>query len=263
MKYFDAHCHVQFPMYDLDRDAVIERMREEGVHGLVVGTDLESSRKAIALAEKHDHLFASVGLHPNHENDELFEAKNYIDLAKHPRVLAIGECGLDYYRPEHLDAERIQRQKNLFQDHIDLAVDSGKPLIIHARPTKGTMDAYEDALALVEIAKKEHPNLRGDFHFFVGDATIARRIIELDFTISYTAVLTFARDYDEVVRSVPLTHLISETDAPYVAPKGRRGERNDPLAVIDVAKAIAEIRGEDEEVVREALVQNAQRLFGI
>jgi TatD DNase family protein len=262
MKYFDAHCHVQFPMYDEDREAIIARMQEENVHGLVVGVDYESSKKAVSLAQEHEHLYASVGLHPNSAHLERFEQEAFEALAADGKVVAIGECGLDYFRPEDPEAAK-QKQREVFQYHIELAAKTRKPLMIHARPGKGSMDAYEDALTMLESAKRDHSALRGDFHFFVGDATIARRITELDFTISYTAVLTFARDYDEVVRNVPLTHLISETDAPYVAPKARRGERNDPLAVIDVAKAIAEIRGEDEEAVCEALVQNAQRLFGI
>lgn len=263
MRYFDAHCHIQFDPYDADRDALIERMRVEEVGGMVVGVDLESSKKAIALADAHEHLYASVGLHPNHEQDEWFELDTYRPLAAHEKVRAIGECGLDYYRPESLDEEHIRKQKRLFKDHIALAAETGKPLMIHARPRKGSMDAYEDALALLEEAKREHPSLRGDFHFFVGDVPTARRIFALGFTISYTAVLTFARDYDEVIRSAPLGSLITETDAPYVAPKSKRGERNDPLAVIEVANAIADIRAEDEETVRHALLANAKSLFGL
>lgn len=263
MKYFDAHCHVQFSMYDEDRDAVLMAMENAEVGGLVVGCDIGSSKAALELVQNKPNLYASVGLHPNHEADEWYEADNYRPLAADSKVVAIGECGLDYFRPEHLDAEHIQKQKNLFQDHIDLAIEFDKPLIIHARPTKGSMDAYEDALEMVEAAKQNHPSLRGDFHFFVGNAQIAERIVALDFTISYTAVLTFTNDYDDVVRSIPLTHLLSETDSPYAAPKHKRGQRNDPLAVQDVVSAIARIRGEEEEVVRETLLKNAQALFGL
>jgi TatD DNase family protein len=262
MKYFDAHCHVQFPMYDSDRDAVLSSMQASEVGGLVVGVDRASSEKAIALVDGRENLWATVGLHPNDTPDEVFDMEVMRTLVKHPNVVAIGECGLDNYRPEDPESEK-GRQREVFQKHIDLAIETGKPLIIHARPTKGSMDAYEDALEMVEAAKKANPSLRGDFHFFVGDVATAKRIIDLDFTISYTAVLTFTHDYDEVVRSVPLTHILSETDSPYVAPKNRRGERNDPLAVRDVVAAIASIRGEDEEVVRSALLANSKRLFGV
>ena len=262
MRYLDAHCHIQFPQYDLDRDALIERMREAEVGGLVVGVDYESSRKAVQLAQAHEHLWAAIGLHPNDTGIERFDIEAFETLAEDGKVVAIGECGLDYFRPEDPAAAK-QKQREVFLQHIELAVRSGKPLMIHARPSKGSMDSYEDALDMLEDAKREHPELRGDFHFFVGDAKTAARIVALDFTISYTAVLTFAHDYDEVVRSLPLAHLISETDAPYVAPKERRGQRNDPFAVQDVVAAIAQIRGEDPEAVREAVLENAKKLFRI
>lgn len=262
MKYFDAHCHIQFDGYEEDRVALIARMEEEGVGGLVVGVNYESSQAAIALAKEHEHLYASVGLHPNDAGIELFDREAFERLAEDENVVAIGECGLDYFRPGDPEAAKLA-QREVFQHHIDLAVKTGKPLMIHARPRKGSMDAYEDALEMLERSKHEHPGLRGDFHFFVGDIATAKRITDIDFTLSYTAVLTFARDYDEVVRSIPLSHLLSETDSPYVAPLARRGERNDPFAARDVVAAIANIRGEEEEVVRAALLGNAKRIFGI
>jgi TatD DNase family protein len=261
MKYFDAHCHVQFPQYDEDREEVVTALKQADIGGLVVGCDLESSKKAVALAEQHDHLWASIGLHPNHEADEWYEETHYLELGKSSKVVAVGECGLDYYRPTEITDEVKRKQKNVFKDHIRLAVALDKPLVIHARPSKGTVDAYADALDLLEEAKQKHPHLRGDFHFFVGDIPTMERIVALDFTISYTAVLTFARDYDEVVRTIPLTHILSETDSPYVAPISRRGKRNDPTAVLEVAAKIAEIRGENPETVQVALLQNAKALF--
>ena len=247
-------------MYDGDRDAVLANMREAEIGGLVVGVDRASSEKAILLAESNDELWATVGLHPNDTPEEVFDADAFLNLAHHPKVVAIGECGLDNFRPEDPSAEK-SRQEEVFQKHIELAIATGKPLMIHARPTKGSMDAYERALDMLEGAKKEHPELRGDFHFFVGDVATAKRIVDLDFTISYTAVLTFTSDYDEVVRFAPLSHLISETDSPYVAPVSRRGTRNDPRATLDVVEVIARIRAEDETSVREALLDNAKRLF--
>lgn len=262
MKYFDAHCHIQFPPYDADQGAVITAMQDAQVGGLVVGVDYDSSKKAIALAEHHEHLWASAGLHPNDTPEETFDMDAMRSLAAHPKVVAIGECGLDNYRPADPESEKA-RQKSVFARHIELAIETGKPLMIHARPSKGTMDAYEDALLMLESAKREQPGLRGNFHFFVGDVPTAKRILELDFTLSYTAVLTFTHDYDEVVRYVPLTHLLCETDSPYVAPKARRGQRNDPLAVREVVDAMAAIRAEDEETVRQALLETSTKLFSI
>ncbi|HEX5774846.1 MAG TPA: TatD family hydrolase [Candidatus Paceibacterota bacterium] len=262
MRYFDAHAHVQFDLYDADREDLLAKMREEEVGGLMVGVDLESSRRAIALVEGRDDLYASVGLHPNHA-DEFEGAEVYAELAKHPKVVAIGECGLDNFRPADADAS-APRQREVFAKHVELALASDKPLMIHARPRKGTMDAYDELIDILGSYRREHGDtLRGNIHFFVGGVEEAKALIELGFTISFTAVLTFACDYDEVVRHAPLSSILAETDAPYVAPASRRGERNDPLAVKDVVRAIAEIRGEDEEAVRTALLANARRLFAL
>lgn len=261
-KYFDTHCHVQFEQYDADRDELIEKMRERGVAGLVVGCDWESSQQAVALAERYEHLYAAVGQHPNRESAEWYDIAKYRELAKHPKVVALGECGLDYFRPTEVNDEVKKKQKSLLDDQIQLAAELDKPLVIHSRPSKGTQDAYQDLIAILKEAKGKYPNLRGDIHFFVGGIEEMKELITLGFTVSYTAVITFARDYDEVIRAVPPEMILSETDAPYVPPTNRpRGSRNDPLAVEDVAAKIAEIRGEDSELVREMLVANAQRLF--
>lgn len=262
-RYIDAHCHVQFKQYDEDREDIVEQMREQGIAGIVVGCDLESSRQAVELAEKHEHLFASVGLHPNHESDEWFEAARYRELAQSPKVVAIGECGLDFFRPTEVTDEVKAKQKEIFKAQIALAAELDKPLIIHARPSKGTQDAYQEILEILKEAKVKYPNLMGDMHFFAGGVAEARAFVALDFTLSFTAVITFARDYDEVIRAVPLTNILAETDAPYVAPASRRGQRNDPLAIPEIAAKIAEIRGEDPETVRLALLENTKRLFGL
>jgi len=262
MKYFDAHAHIQFPQFDEDRVELLAHMSEQGVGGIVVGVDLPSSQRAIEMAEGTDTLFAAVGLHPNH-TDEEFDMETYTKLASSPAVVAIGECGLDYYRPEE-PQEVKEKQKVLFRQHVDVALELDLPLIIHARPSKGTMDAYQDLVAILAEYKTEYGDrLRGDIHFFVGGKDEALQFVELGFTMSYTAVITFARDYDETIRSIPLTHLLSETDAPYVAPASRRGTRNDPLAVQEVVAALADIRGENPEIVGAAMVQNAARVFGI
>ncbi|MFA6519810.1 MAG: TatD family hydrolase [Candidatus Paceibacterota bacterium] len=263
IRYIDVHSHLQFEQYAHDDDTIINQMQEQGIAGIVVGVDLASSRKAVALAEKYEHLYAAVGLHPNHAGQEFFDEAAYHALVAHPKVVAIGECGLDFFRPVELNDEIKHAQKELLQKHIVLAVSLNKPLIIHCRPTKGTQDAYHDLIEILKEAKKEHPKLRGDIHFFVGGIKEAEAFFALDFTVSFTAVITFARDYDEVIKAVPLSNILSETDAPYLAPAARRGERNDPLAVIDVALKIAAIRGEDPEIVRKTLLGNAERMFAL
>lgn len=261
MKYFDAHAHVQFPAFDEDREDILRKMEEAEVGAIMVGVDYASSERAVALVEGRENLFASVGLHPNDNTTEVFDIEKYRMLAAHPKVVAIGECGLDYYRQDESDKNR---QRELFLKHIDIATSLRKPLIIHARPTKGTQNAYQDLIEILKEKKAEHGDaLSGDVHFFVGGIEEAGELVALGFTLSFTAVLTFTHDYDEVVRSVPLSALVSETDAPYVAPEGRRGTRNDPLAAIDVARSIARIREEDEEAVRVAILDNAKRVFGV
>jgi len=260
-RYVDVHCHIQFDQYAEDDTELIERMRAESVAGIVVGIDIGSSGKAVVLAGKYGHLFAAVGLHPNQVAAEVFDEAAYRALATHLKVVAIGECGLDYYRPIEINADVKEKQKEALQKHIALAVELDKPLMIHCRPSSGTQDAYQDLIALLREAKTIYPNLRGDIHFFVGGVVEAQTLIALGFTLSFTAVITFARDYDAVIRAVPLESILSETDAPYVAPVSRRGKRNDPLAAVDVVLKIADVRGEDPEIVRQTLLTNAQRLF--
>lgn len=261
MRYFDAHCHIQFPHYDEDRNAVVASMREAGIGGLVVGVDEGSSQRAVDLVQGSEILWATVGLHPNSAQD-FRSIEPYRELAKNSRVVAIGECGLDNYRPEDPEAAK-KRQKDVFEAHIALAQETGKPLMIHSRPAKGTMDAYGDMLDMLRAAKREDASLRGNIHFFVGGIKEAKSFLELDFTLSFTAVLTFARDYDDVVKYVPPRSLITETDAPYVTPPPNRGKRNDPLAVRQVVEAIGEIRGEDPETIRVQILENARELFTI
>lgn len=261
--YVDAHCHIQFGQYSDDRAELVQRMLEEGIAGIVVGVDGESSEKAIELAEKHEHLFASVGLHPNSVGLELFDKARYRKLATHQKVVAIGECGLDFFHSARADEENMRSQSEVLRAHIALAAELNKPLIVHCRPSKGTRNAYEDLIAILQEAKREHQKLNGDIHFFAGSLAEAQTLIALDFYISFAAVITFARDYDDVIKGVPLEKIISETDAPYAAPVSRRGKRNDPLAVADIVLEIAKIRGEDFETVKNTVLANSKRLFAL
>lgn len=261
IRYVDAHCHLQFGQYDADREAIIAKMAEEGVAAIVVGCDIESSESAVALSEQHEHLYASVGMHPNYESEIEFDLEAFRALAAHPKVVAIGECGLDYFRPSIVDEVTKRNQKELLKKHLALAAEFKKPLVIHSRPSKGSQDAYLDLIALLTEEKASLLPDAGDIHFFVGSKDEAAALIALGFTVSFTAVVTFARDYDAVMESVPLESILAETDSPYVAPVTRRGERNDPLAVKDVVARIAEVRGEDLEAVRETLLANTKRVF--
>jgi TatD DNase family protein len=269
MKYFDAHTHVNFVAYKDDRDEVIKRAFDAGVGMNVVGTQIDTSREAVELAEKHDGIYATIGLHPVHtaksyhdekelgeggkeftSRGEQFDAAAYEALAASPKVIAIGECGLDYYRVEETTKDV---QTKAFIEHIELANKTGKPLMLHIR------NAYEDALEVL----KAHTKVTGDVHFFAGDWDTAKKFLDIGFTLSFTGVLTFTHDYDEVVKNAPLDMILSETDAPYITPVPFRGKRNESSYIPYIVQAIAGIRGEDEEFVRQQLLKNANRVFKI
>jgi len=221
----------------------------------VVGTDLESSKSAVELAEKHKEIYACIGIHPIDNPNQSFEKEKFEDLVKHPKVVAVGECGMDFF---HADKSAdYDRQKKLFLDQLDFAITHDKPVMIHAR------DAYTELLEILEPIKDEYGvKLRGNVHFFTGSIEVAKRFFNIGFTISFTGVITFTHDYDEVIKSAPLEMIMSETDAPYVAPVPYRGKQNEPSYVSQVVKKITEIRGGDEEVVRATLVNNALSMIG-
>lgn len=250
-------------MFEEDRTAVIESMQEQEIGGIVIGVDYASSLKAIQITESYSNLYAGVGLHPNETQDQEFEVAAYSELAANKKVVTIGECGLDYFRPEVV-AGAVTRQKEVFMRHVALAAETQKPLMIHARPSKGSQDAYRDLVDLLISAKRDYGDaLTGNVHFFVGGVHEARSLLELDFTMSYTAVLTFTHDYDEVVRYIPTSHLLTETDSPYAAPPPNRGKRNDPRSIPAIIAQIALIKGESVESVQVTIAQNAKRIFKI
>lgn len=275
--FFDVHSHMHDKAFDEDRSTVIGEMKSLGVGTITVGTGLKESRGAIALADAHEHIFATVGQHPCDNVLEEYDADIFEKLATHKRVVAIGECGLDYHYIENFfdkevkekglhwnhDSEK-ERQKIIFSKQIELAVKVGKPLMLHGRPSKGTMDAYEDMLTLLEAAKEKYGDkLRGNAHFFVGNIDIAERFINIGFTMSFSGVITFAHEYDDVVRFIPLDMLHAETDSPYATPHPFRGQRNSPLMVQEIVARISVLRQEPLEEVREQLLENAKRVFGV
>lgn len=254
-KYFDVHAHMQLDAFDADQAEVISRALAEGVHMMNVGVDAKTSEQAVALAERYDGLYAAVALHPTDAPNEAFDPAFYERLAAHPKVKAIGECGLDYFRLDQDSAEGqavISKQKEIFIQHIDIANKLGKPLMCHIR------NAYRDAAEIL----RAHAKVKGDIHFFAGTWEEAQLFLDLGFTLSFTGVLTFTKDYDEVVRSVPLDRILAETDCPFVAPAPFRGKRNEPVHVQEIYKAIARIKGFDEEAVRTEINANAKRVFG-
>ena len=261
-RYIDIHSHITFPDYDKDRDEVIDRMKNNSIATITVGVDLKSSKEAIAFANSNQDFFASIGIHPNNSGKEEFNSEIFRGLADNPNVVAIGECGLDYFRNNKEDTKK--QQLDIFEQQIELAVSTKKPLMLHCRPSKGSMDAYDDALDIIVSKKKTHGDkLNGNFHFFVGDVDTTRKIYGIGFSTSFPGVITFTSQYNEVVRFAPLDKIHAETDAPFAAPAPNRGKRNEPSFVVCIVEKIAELRNEDISIVESALLENAKRLFGI
>ena len=237
-------------------------MRYAKTHTITVGVDLESSKKAVEIANGYAEIYSCVGLHPSDKRDETFNGEDYKELAWNIDTVAVGECGLDYFRIKANDNEEKKRQKKEFISQIDFAVEVDLPLMLHCRPSSGTMDAYLDMLHIIDDAKKKYgEKLRGNVHFFVGDTEIAERFVNLNFTLSFTGVITFTNDYDDIIKKTPLRMIQAETDSPYVTPEPHRGDRNEPVHVVAVAKRIAELKGESLEKVRKQLIKNAYRVF--
>lgn len=256
IKYIDIHSHLNLNPLKDDREGVIRRMVENEVGTITIGVDYETSKEAVEIAEKFDFIWAGVGQHPADNIEEEFDLEKYKELGKNPKVVCIGECGLDYYRDQS-DLVKA-RQEKLFRQHIELALVLNKPLMIHARPSKGSMDAYNDVLNILETFKKDNPDLCANFHFFVGNIDIAKKILELGFTISFDGPITFAREYDEVIKFIPLTSIMAETDAPFAAPVPYRGKTCEPYMVVEIIKKIAELKNLPVEEVQIQILSNAR-----
>lgn len=250
---FDTHAHYDSGAFNADRFEILASMPEKNV-GLIVdpGCDLESSRDAIALAEKYDFVYAAVGWHPE-DIDKLTEERfaELVKLTGHPKCVAVGEIGLDYY----WDAEHKNEQKALFIRQIELALYLNKPIIVHDR------EAHGDCFDIV----CRYPGLRGVFHCYSGSVEDAKTLIKLGWHLSFTGTITFknARKAPEVIAAVPLDRIMVETDAPYMAPTPYRGKRCDSRYVYRMAETIAQIKGLTTQEVEEATTENGKRLFGI
>ncbi|OGL89353.1 hypothetical protein A3H75_02170 [Candidatus Uhrbacteria bacterium RIFCSPLOWO2_02_FULL_51_9] len=280
MSYFDTHCHLHFKAFDQDRDEVLVRCNERSMRMIAVGTQRDTSRAALELAQKNPgYIFASVGLHPVHlhprfvdeqegafvSREEDFDANYYRALARAPEVVAIGETGLDFYHmPDDVPRDVvIKKQHDVFLAHIALAQEVGKPLIIHCR------EAYRELADVIE--RQYGANIvRGTVHCFTGNEEEVERLIALGFYIGFTGVITFPPKASnpetqarllEAVRRVPLERLLVETDAPYLAPAAYRGKKCEPWMVEEVVKKIAELKEIDASVVEAATAENAANLF--
>lgn len=251
--FIDTHCHLDFPEFDPDRDAVIERAKAGGVRLMInIGSSLEGSRRSLELARLYGCVFATVGIHP-HEADafdnELMKTLSH--LARESKVVALGEAGLDFFK----NYSKPENQRVLFRQMIGLAKETSLPLVVHTRQAEG------ETLSLL----KEQMPLKAVVHCFSGDEKFLKECLELGFLVSFTCNITYkkARGLKELVRAVPLEKLMLETDAPFLPPEGFRGKRNEPLFVKMLAEEIARIKQVDVNEVARATTENAKRFFNI
>ena len=255
MNLTDTHIHLHFPQYDADRPEVIQRAIEGGVrHFLNIGTDLEDSKKAIAIADEYPEVYAAVGYHP-HET----KTANPEDLAElekllaHPKVVAIGEVGLDYFH----DHSPHDVQEKLLRTFLGWYEQHRKPVIIHCR------DAYEDLLRIL----RENTSLsyRGTLHCYSSDARTMKEYLDLGLHIAFGGALTYKKNdgLREACRQCPKDRLLLETDAPYLPPQSKRGKRNEPLYMIETAECVAKLHGMSVDEIANLTTENAKALFGL
>jgi TatD DNase family protein len=276
----DTHTHLDFPHFDSDREHVIERAANAGVRAIVnVGADLASSQAAVALAEAYPQVYAAVGVHPHDAKTLTGEMLEELRaLASHPKVVAIGEIGLDFYR----DLSPRDKQRQAFKQQLALAHEVGKPVVIHDRDAHAEVMATLRRWACPEVppeldegrsrrVEDSHPpsaishQPMGVLHCFSGDLAMAQEAIELGFYISIAGPVTFknARRLRELVRQLPLEKLLVETDCPYLTPHPHRGKRNEPAYVKLVAQEVARIKGLSLEEVARIISDNARALFAL
>lgn len=293
LKFIDCHTHTQFAVFAADYKEVIERALKEGIGIVNVGTQKDTSLRAVEVAcefEKQS-VYATVGLHPIHaqksfydpnelddfssgkksENGktfleaEKFDFNYYKDLAKDKKVLAIGECGLDYYHLSGADEEikkSKEEQKRVFLEQVKLAYEVKKPLMIHCR------NAFKDLIEILFSFKSNLLSPPGIIHFFSGTIEESRKLLELGFYFTFGGAITFPQskgkpNYEEIIKFLPIDRILTETDAPYVSPSSCRGKRNEPLNVIEITQKIAEIKKMTLEKTSIQLIENAAGIFNL
>lgn len=247
----DTHCHLNAPEFDADRETVLARERAAGVAACIIpGWDLASSRRAVELAEAHEDLWAAVGVHP-HSSDEYSDAvgSGLRALCDHPRVVAVGESGLDFFK----NYAPREAQLHSLRAHLALAEETGLPIILHQR------EADRDLLSVMQ----EHPTVRGVWHAFDGDDALAAAVMARGDVVGLGGVLTFAKATERrrVAATLPADRFLLETDSPWLTPAPHRGKRNEPAYVALVAQALAAVRGISVEQVTSAATENTRRVF--
>jgi TatD DNase family protein len=312
-RYIDCHSHPHDEKYkkeNINIDEVLQNLKNDGGATIAIGTDYKLSIEAVELAKKHENVWATIGVHPADNHAEIWDEENFQELINEDlenqkktaikkqsrKIVGIGECGLDYFyfdkkfptspnlslnkeRDSEIEQkikEEKERQKKLFVSQINFAIKNDLPLVIHGRPSKKSMDAYEDILDILEkttpsnladlpplLSEGEYPRIRGHAHFFVGDLEIAKRFLNIGFLLSFDGPITFTTEYDEVIKFTPIEKIMIETDSPYAAPAPHRGQVNYPIYVKEIAKKVAQLKNISIEEVLEITKQNTMKLFNL
>ncbi len=253
LQFIDTHCHLDFPEYDLDREEVVLRAKEHNVDYIInVGSDVSNSKRAVAVAQKFENVFATVGCHPHDASSFSSDMIDVLkDLAGKNKVLAIGEIGLDYYR----NLSPAEFQKKVFVDLIHLAKEKNLPIVLHSR------HAESDTLEILKAEKVE----KAIVHCFSSNENFLKDCLDLGYYVSFTCNVTYKKSQAlrDILKIVPLDRFCLETDAPYLSPEGYRGKRNEPWFVALLAQEVAKIRGCSLEEVANATTANAKKFFGI
>lgn len=282
---FDTHAHVNFKAFETDADQTLRRALDAGVEVINVGTQIDTSRQCVEIAERHTGVYAVIGLHPVHTysqhvdeeethfktREESFNSEVYGLLAQNPKVVGIGECGLDYFRLKiedlGLKLEQIkQRQKEAFIEQIKLAEELNKTLVIHSRSSQGTDDACLD---IYEILKSQISNLKSPLRFvlhsYTGSPEVLKMFFDLGGYVSFNGILTFDKtgNMEALLKSAPLDKFVLETDCPYLTPVPHRGKRNEPLFVKHVAEKVSELLHKPLEEIEQIVEANTRKLFNI
>jgi TatD DNase family protein len=256
--FIDSHCHLDFPEFQTRLPEVLANMAEcQVTHALCVSVDIPDYPKVRQLAQDHPHLYASVGVHPDYEDTPEPTVEFLVEEAKHPKIIAIGETGLDYYRMGERSYESMEWQRSRFRIHIQAALKSNKPLIIHTR------SASEDT---IRILKEEGADqIGGVMHCFTESTEVAKAAIDLGFYISFSGIVTFksAKDLQETCKYVPLDRMLIETDSPYLAPIPYRGKTNEPAWVAKVGEFVADLKGVSIETLGKATSNNFFNCFHV
>jgi len=270
-QFTDTHAHLNMNAYTEDLPELLKRITKSDVTVFNVGTNIKTSQRAVEIADESENCKSIIGLHPlyvysndeceqdNDEPGEVFDYEAYKNLAKHKSVIGIGETGLDFFRlpqDESLHPIIKEKQEESFRKHIELSIELDLPLMIHCR------NAYRETIDILsKYQERGGKVLKVNFHFFAGDEDILKEIMKRDWYVSYTGVITFAEEYEDLIKITPIDRIMSETDCPYVTPVPFRGERNEPIHVREVVKKMAEIYEKDLDEMCEILKENTERFY--